>query len=205
MNRTPSLELTVLKQLKIPVLSQDEKWLEIIGAHMNDDMRVLVARQSALVQEEKKSVNQLIQLKRQKKEALSQLLALTAQLQRKNEDAENQAERIKTLLERINEEIDHLQFKIETTPSEINKLNIELLEETISLGYDKLLVDNEKIGVLNIKIQKLRNELLTMNEEKFALEDSTSAVGQFLHSLLGKELSDELDSSYRLTEKDYIL
>lgn len=205
MKKVPMLDSEILKQLNIPVLSQDEKWLVIMETHMDDEFQTLVTRQSTLMVEERQGGHQLIQLKRQKREALSQLLGLTAQLQRNSEEAESQAERIKTVLERINEEIDDLQFRLEAIPSEVQKLNIELLEETIVLGYDELLADHKKIAVLNLKIEKLRNELLAKNEEKFELEDNASAMGQLLHSLLGKELSDDLDAQYRLSDKEYIL
>lgn len=205
MNQSPSFDVSILRQLKIQILSQDDKWLDTIGPHMNEDMRILVTRQTALIQEEKQSINQLIQLKRQKKEALKQLLGLTAQLQKNDGDAESQAERIKSLLERINQEVDYLQYRVETVPSEIQKLNLELLEETITLGYYELSADRERISILNLKIQKLRSELLAMNEQKFELEDNASDMGQFLHSLLGKELSDVLDAQYNLNDEEYVL
>lgn len=205
MNQSPSLDVSTLRQLKIQVLSQDEKWLDTIGPRMNEDMRILVTRQTALVQEEKQSINQLIQLKRQKKEALKQLLGLTDQLQKNDMGAESQAERIKSLLERINQEVDYLQYRVETVPSEIQKLNLELLEETITLGYYELSADRERISILNLKIQKLRGELLVMNEQKFKLEDNASYMGQYLHSLLGKELSDVLDAQYDLNDEEYVL
>jgi len=205
MKQLPELTVENLKQLKLPVLSEDERWLETMGPYMNEDLRILITRQSALLQEQRQSVNHLIQLKRQKKEALSQLLNLTAQLQRNNEEAESRAERLKAVLERINEEMDHLQFRVEITPVEVQKLNLALLEETIMLGYDKLLSDHKRIATLSLKIDKLRRELLAMNEEKFELEDSATGIGHFLHSLLGKELSDEMDAHYRLSDEEYVL
>lgn len=205
MNQTPNPILGDLRQLKLPALSENDKWLEIMGPYMNDELRILVTRQSALLLEQRQSANHLIQLKRQKKEVLGQLLQLTAQLQRKNGDAENQADRLKNVLERINEEIDHLQFRVEIVPAETQKLNLELVEETVSVGYDQLLTDQKKITVLSRKIEALRSELLAMNEEKFALEDNISSVGQFLHSLLGKELSDALDSHHLVNDEVRVL
>ncbi len=205
MNKPPLLNAQTLKWLKIPVLSQDEKWLEIIGPYMNEDMQILVKRQSVLIQEETQGSNKLIQLKRQKKEALSQLLGLTDQLQRNNHEAEGQADRIKVVLERIKDEIDQLEYVLETAPAEVQKLNVALLEETIGLGYEKLLADRESITMLNMKIQKLRSELLALNEEKFTLEDEATAVGQYMHALLGRELSNEMDVHYHLSDEELIL
>lgn len=205
MNQTRTLSIEELRHLKIPVLSENEKWLETMGPYMNEEMHLLVNRQAALLAEQRQGTHHLIQLKRQKKEVLSQLLGLTAQLQRNNEDAGGQAERLKALLERINEEIDYLQFRVEMAPGEAQKLNFELLEETIAIGYEQLLTDHKKIAVLSKKIEVLRSQLLAMNEEKFALEDNASAIGQYLHSLLGKELSDDMDSRYRLNNEEYVL
>lgn len=205
MKQTPSPNFDDLRQLKLPVLSENDKWLEIMGPYMNDELRILVTRQSVLLLEKRQNANHLIQLKRQKKEVLGQLLQLTALLQRKNEEAENQADRLKAVLERINEEIDHLQFRVEIVPAETQKLNLELVEETVTVGYDQLLTDQKKITVLSRKIEALRSELLAMNEEKFALEDNASAMGQFLHSLLGKELSDALDSHYLVNDEVRVL
>ncbi len=204
MKQIPELTVGNLKQLKLPVLSEDEKWLEAMGPYMNEELRILMTRQSALLLEQRQGLNHLIQLKRQKKETLSQLLNLTAQLQRNNEEAENQAERLKALLEKINEEIDHVQFRVEIAPMEVQKLNLALLEETVMLGYDQLLSEHKKIGILSLKIEKHRRELLAMNEEKFELEDRITGMGHFLHSLLGKELSDEMDAYYRLSDEEYI-
>lgn len=204
MKQIPELTAGNLKQLKLPVLSEDEKWLETMGPYMNEELRILMTRQSALLLEQRQGVNHLIQLKRQKKETLSQLLNLTAQLQRNNEEAENQAERLKALLGKINEEIDHVQFRVEIAPMEVQKLNLALLEETVMLGYDQLLSEHKKIAILSLKIEKHRRELLAMNEEKFELEDRITGMGHFLHSLLGKELSDEMDAHYRLSDEEYI-
>lgn len=205
MDHEPRIETERLKRIKLPILSQDEKWLEIMGPHLHEDMRILMARQTALIQEERQAGNQLIELKRQKKEALAQLLALSDQLQRMTPEAEHQACRLKALLDRINEEMDHLQYKLDTAPSEIRSLNLALMQETIAQGYGLLLEDHRQMAVLNLKIQKLRQELLSMNEEKFALEDKAADMGQYLHALLGKELSDELDVHYGLNDEEYVL
>lgn len=196
MDRNRILDEKTLRQLNAPVLCQDEKWLEIMGPDMSETLRDLVARQAVLIEEDKMAGHHLVELKRQKRNTLSQILSLSESLQKNDEEAEIQARRLKALLERINDEIDQIQYKIETSPVEIRKINSELLEESIPLGYDRLLKGNERIRQLDLAIQKLRSELLALNEEKFLLEDQASAIGQYLHSLLGKELSDELDARY---------
>lgn len=204
MKKDLMLDEKILRQLKVPTLSLDEKWLEIISPLMNDELRLLIARQSALIEEEKTAGHQLVELKRQKRSTLSQILSLSEQLQKNDAEAEGQAERLKALLELINDEIDKIQFKVETAPADIKKLNAELLEESIPLGYDRLLKDHERIRELDQKIQQLRSELLMLNEEKFVLEDQSSAMGQYLHSLLGKELSDELDARYMKSSEERV-
>lgn len=201
MAQQPALDYTELRQLRLPPLSQDERWLEIMAPVMNDDLKVLAARQSALVQEERQCGRHLIQLKVQKKEVLGQLLELSGQLQRNDPEAQGKAERHKALLERINEEIDHLQFKAETAPAEIQKLNAALLGETVELGYGKLLKDIERIEALTRKIQRLRSELLALNEEKFTIEEGSEALDQYLHAILGKSLSDRMDTHYGISRE----
>lgn len=196
MKKNMLLDEKALKQLNAPILCQDEKWLEIMNGEMTENLRLLIARQSALIEEDKAAGHHLVELKRQKRNTLSQLLGLSDGLQRNNEEAENLAKRLKNLLERINDEIDQIQYKMETTPGEIRTINCEILEESIALGYDRLLKDHERIRVLEGKIQTLRNELLALNDEKFMLEDQVSAMGHYLHALLGKELSDQLDARF---------
>ncbi len=198
------LDERTLRQIKAPTLCHDEKWLEIMAPYMKDTIGMLVERQKALIEEERQAGRHLMELKRQKRSALSQLLDLAGRLQENDSEAESQAERLKVFLERVNDEMDQIQYKVETAPAEIRRLNTELLEESIPLGYDKLLKDHERIHELDETIQKLRSELLAMNEEKFALEDRASAMGQYLHSLLGKELSDELDARFMLDTEERI-
>ncbi len=196
MSKSMLLDEKALRQLNAPILCQDEKWLEIMNADMTENLRAGIARQSALIEEDKAAGHHLVELKRQKRNTLSQLLGLSEGLQQNSEEAENLARRLKNLLERINDEIEQIQYKMETSPGEIRKINGEILEESIALGYDRLLKDHKRIRELEGKIQKLRNELLALNDEKFMLEDQASAMGQYLHSLLGKELSDELDARF---------
>lgn len=196
MNNSMLLDEKTLRQLNVPVLSQDEKWLEIMGSDMSETLRNLVVRQSALIDEDKMAGHHLVELKRQKRSTLAQILGLSEGLQKNDEEAERQACRLKTLLEKINDEIDQIQYKMETAPGEIKQINGEILEESISLGYDRLLKGHVRIQELDLKIQKLRSELMSLNEERFLLEEQASDVGQYFHSLLGKELSDELDARY---------
>lgn len=201
MKQIPELTVANLKQLKLPALCEDDKWLAMMGPLMDEELRILMTRQAELLHDQRQSVNHIIELKRQKKETLSQLLGLTAQLQRNDEAAAGHAERLKAILERINEEMDHLQFRVEIAPSEVQKLNLELLEETVARGYGQLLEDRKKINALNKKTEELRRMLMAMNEEKFMLEDNAAAMGHFLHALLGKELSDQMDGHYHLNEE----
>lgn len=198
MFQMPELDLAELKKLKLPVLSLDEKWLEAMNALINEDLKVLMARQIAMAQEEKTARHQLLELGRQKKEILSKLLEQSALIQRNDKDAIAHAERSKAILEKINEELDAIQFKIEIAPTELQKLNSEIIKETISLAYAKILAEKARIDILNTEIQRLRAELLVRNEEKFDLEDSVENLGQFMHSLLGKELSDRMDEHFQL-------
>lgn len=191
-----------LKQRKLPPLCEDSRWLEVMGPMMSDELRVLLVRQEAVLQEERQSARHLIQLRMQKKEVLAQLLELSGQLQRHDPEAQSRAERSKALLERINEEMDHLQFRTEAAPREIQKLNGELLAETVALGYRHLLSEQERTADLGRRIQALRRELLALNEEKYAAEDAAAALGQLLHALLGKELSDRMDARYGLERRD---
>lgn len=190
------LDPKVLRNKSIPILCNDEKWQKFSALFSDEDLEEIAQRQLEMVKEEKEAQYLLVQLMRSKREVLNELLGLTEELQKQKPEADQKADRLKSVLERINDEVDKTQFVTENSPKEINGLNMEMLELTARLAYDKLTEDWERIEQAKIQIDALRAQLKVLYEERFSLEETATELLQYIHSLLGKEQADLLDSRY---------
>ena len=90
-------------------------------------------------------------------------------------------------------EIDELTFKSETLPSEVRKLNLLLLEETLKFGYKDIAEAEENLEEIERVLVGLRKKLRVTIKEKYDYEEKRNEIYKFLHNTLGPDEVDKLD------------
>lgn len=186
---------------RVPLLIDDKKWLQLVKDSLPEVSRQydeLVKLNNRLTEIE----GELIGLKREKKRLLHNIIKVTDGHQEGQIEDEGQVDEMKGRIHEINDEIDQLQYESELLPTAIKKLNREIGIVSVRWMYELLKAGKERTEVLDLEIKTLREKLGSMYEEKFSLEAKNNEMYQYVHHLLGKEITEQLDGFYKGEEKD---
>jgi uncharacterized coiled-coil DUF342 family protein len=186
---------------RVPLLLDDEKWLSIVLTslpELNESYDELVKLNHRYIEIDA----QTIELKREKKRLLHEIIALTDDHQEGKVDDSGQIDIIKNRIHEINDLVDELKYEAEGLPWKIKVLNKEMGIISISWMYETLKVSKDRVMTLNDEIKVLRKTLGNMYEEKFSLEAKNTQMYQYVHGLLGKEITDQLDAMYIVKDEE---
>ncbi|WP_432666000.1 hypothetical protein R9X47_06830 [Wukongibacter baidiensis] len=197
MARQIDLDEKIIKRKKIPILIKDNAWQSLYKENQTKNMKSLAKKLEELIHEEKESMRQLKDANKQKKVLMNKVLKLSDEANSNdNSTALIKLENTKQRILEVNDKIDELQFRLEMLPKEIYDINFELLKETVYESYEDIIEGKERVGHLDIEIQKLRKVLGKMWEEKFTKEKRINDLYVYLHGTLGHEETDKLDREF---------
>jgi len=183
-------------------LTQNEKWQESHALFVSEETRALAEQLDALIEEEQQAHYKYIELQKLKRELLGEILTQSDIVQGGSDQKEEVLlEEKKDLLEKINDEMDLCQFTSENAPKEIDKINFELLDESVFMGYTRLAGEKKRLAEIDVVVQELRQQLAKLYEEKFALVETSNVLNHCLHALLGKEESDRVDAIFEIASE----
>jgi DNA repair exonuclease SbcCD ATPase subunit len=185
----------IVKSGDFPVLVKDAEWNRMTSGIRNRKMSQLIDEIKRQMADLEKTKKNLLTLKATKKKLTQEILTYSYLV---NEGAEN-LEKLDRLevernhLKKASLELENEQRKLEEIPSKINKLNLELLEETANQVYVSLIEFDKKNKKIEEKVSHLRNELNLLREEKEMMEKQLESWYSFLHHLVGPHEMEKLD------------
>lgn len=188
------IDENIIKKNRVPILTKDRVWKDIIGANTSKSIQSLSNRLEELLEEEKKLKIQLKDNKQQKTKLMNKIIHLSNLLNSKGqENVLPEMERCKEEIEKINEAIDVIMEKLEEYPKEIEKINLALLKETIIIVYSDINTSQNRLFTVKDEIDELRAKLNSLREEKDLLEEKIELLYSFLHTVVGHEEMEKLD------------
>ncbi|MBB6218795.1 putative nucleic acid-binding Zn-ribbon protein [Anaerosolibacter carboniphilus] len=197
MAKEMDLEEKIVRRNKIPILPFDQEWKENFGIHQTKTMEEISKEIMEKVNEEKQGEHQIQRFRKKKKQLMNKILELSNEANTSNNDqALVQLESAKDEILRINDQLDELQYQQEILPKEIEKLNFDLLKETIALAYEDIKEGSERSKTVMEEILELRKQLTEKWDEKISLENRVNSLYSYLHNTLGHEETDKLDRMF---------
>ncbi len=197
MERQIEIDKMIIKRKKIPVLIKDNAWESLFKENQTEEMKELSNKLEELIIEEREVEKELKETHRRKKILMNKVLKLSDEANSNNDKvALAKLEDTKDRILEVNDKIDELQFRLEMLPKEIHDTNFELLKETVAISYEDITEGRERVGHLDVEIQKLRKVLGKMWEEKFTREKRINDLYLYLHGTLGHEETDKLDKEF---------
>lgn len=197
MERQIEIDKMIIKRKKIPVLIKDNAWESLFKENQTEKMKELSNKLEELIIEEREVEKELKETHRRKKILMNKVLKLSDEANSNNDKvALAKLENTKDRILEVNDKLDELQFRLEMLPKEIHDTNFELLKETVAISYEDITEGRERVGHLDVEIQKLRKILGKMWEEKFTKEKRINDLYLYLHGTLGHEETDKLDKEF---------
>ena len=185
----------LLAKTKVPILILDHTWLKnFVERETNEIVKDLEKRLLDLLKETSHLTERLKELDRNKKNHLHEIITLTTEAYEKNNTvAKERINELQEMVLNINKELQETEKTLNGLPEELETTNITLLEETVNSCYEKMMVGNERLSVINPQVENLREQLKTLVGEKAVLEEEVSKSYTLLHSLVGKEIIELID------------
>ncbi|MDF2548717.1 MAG: hypothetical protein K0R93_3615 [Anaerosolibacter sp.] len=197
MAKEMNLEEKIIRRNKIPILPFDQEWKENFEMHQTKNMEKISKEIVEKVNEEKQGEQHIKGYRKKKKLLMDKILELSNEANTTNNgQALIQLETAKDEILRINDSLDELQYQQEILPKEIEKLNFQLLKETIALAYEDIKAGSERSNKVMAEIIELRKQLTEKWDEKIQLENRVNGLYSYLHNTLGHEETDKLDRAF---------
>jgi seryl-tRNA synthetase len=171
-----------------------EALLKIKGLIWTDDLTVLVEGIAAEEKELESLQVQLLGLNRDKKKCYKKLLELSLELQNGNESVKSPLESCKKELENLTESIENLEYKRDLFPLSVKAIENTLFQRVIETVYETLYDSQLEQQQVVAEIDEIRNVLKAKWAHKFDLDAKLISLDGYLHSVLGKDELDVLDS-----------
>lgn len=191
------IDESIIKKKQIPILIKDKQWKNIIGDTKNKNIRSLSKELEELVIRERDLRKKLAKYNQEKRKLMNKILHLSDLLNTKGqEEVLPELERCKEEINQVNQDIDRVMESIEVYPREIQKLNLSLLKETIKIAYKDMITNNDELLVVNEEMDKLRERLGYLRDEKIVLEEKVQGLYSFLHAIVGHEEMEKLDVQF---------
>lgn len=184
-----------LQNKNVPLLTLDEKWLEIFPEHLQSDaIRAIVSQLNDLLKKQGKQTEQIKGLKRYKSQMMQEIVqnmevddTPIGRLKQKKLD-KNQ----KKILE-LNEQLQETEDSLSDLPYQIRQVNAQLMLESTRVCYERFRVNQGKMQEIDGEIADLREKLKIKVLEKQQREMQDEKMYAYLHSILGVQLMEELD------------
>lgn len=188
------IDLSSFSKSTVPLLIENEIWIKLFNDVDDKEIVNLKQELSFLVNKSREVRSKLVIKRNDKRRLISKVLTLSEKVNN-NELVEgiDLLEDYKNEIEKINDEIDDLTFQSETVPSEVRRINLKLLEETIKFGYKDIIEAQENLDKIETLLVNLRKKLRTTIKEKYDYEEKRNEIYKFLHNTLGPDDVDKLD------------
>ncbi len=191
------LETIQLKKQKMPIITLDNSWHQLITEIKTPEISVLEKELNTLLKEQGKLNTDYVEYTRLKKEMLDSILELTPEaFDLKSESAIKKIEDQQKMILKINEKLENIEPRVDAIPEEIQTVNSALVDESVRLCYGHINTNKQKSNVLDEEIQIIRSTLMKKTEEKKTYDKTAEQLYRYLHQLVGPNFIEKLDKMY---------
>lgn len=197
--RNEAIQFTekIMKRGKVPILIYDQNWKKIFSDGMPRSIEGLSNRLKELIADENDARKKLKTDRERKRILMNKIIHLSDRLNSNGDEAlALDIENSKKEIEILNEEIEKTYESLEFFPGIIANANVELLKETTTIAYSEINSTEARLSVLDKEIAVLREKLGQLWDEKEGLETRAQSIYTLLHSILGREELEKLDTRF---------
>ncbi len=196
MSRKEDVFIPALKGKKIPVISLDNKWYRLMnGLEKTTRMQKLEDELKGLLKRQGKVNTETKALRKRKKLLMDNIVGGMDAA-----DAKEQEE-YKKQIEECNHKLAEYQDEMKDLPAQIDKVNFDLMVETMQVCYEAIQENSEKITEIADWINNIRIELKKNVVRKQQYELLNQNVYSYMHDIFGAEVIDIFDMAYNPAEK----
>ena len=202
MSRKEDVCVPALQKTKVPILTLDHKWHKLFSAAdatpeilaLEEELNELLKRQGKLNTESK-------EIKKLKMKLMEEIVPMVNELeQHPSSSLEKKIETNKRLINECNEKLESYQDELLDLPRDIDKVNYELMLQTMEVCYEKLQENTADIEETSEWVNQVRVELKKRMVRKMEKEQQNHELYSYMHAIFGADVIDIFDMKYNPEE-----
>ena len=189
-----------LEGKRVPVLTLDSKWYRLLDELGRKAVREDENRLNELLRAQGKINSQIKDLKKVKKKLMDEIVPMVDEAELRPE-LEQQIAKNKELIEQCNQKMDDLKDSLLDYPAEIQRVNHELMLETMAYCYESIQENTAGIEEIEKWVTDIRIELKKRLIRKQEMEQKNHEIYSYMQDIFGAEVLDLFDRTYNPQEK----
>jgi len=186
-----------LQGKNIPVLTLDHKWYRLLDEFSKKELQGLSEQLNDLLKRQGKINTESKEIRKLKKKLMGEIVPLVNEMEATGDKKlEKRIEQNKNLIEDCNEKLDAYQDEMKELPSEIEKVNRQLMVGTMECCYKTMQSNNKEIKEIDAWVSEIRIELKKRLVEKQEMEQKNQQIYAYMHDVFGAEVLDLFDMTY---------
>lgn len=198
MSRKDEIYSPALKEKKIPILTLDNKWHRLFTqTNPNKTILRLEEELNDLLKKQGKATTESKDIKRLKKKLMQEIVEnAEGTAEGNNQKALKKMEDNKRLINECNERLTMYEDQLIELPGEIDRVNRELMLQTMDICYDTLKTNETEIEETAKWIAAIRVELKKRLIRKQEMEQMNQELYSYMHDIFGAEVIEIFDMKY---------
>ncbi|MBO4376718.1 MAG: hypothetical protein J5811_05410 [Lachnospiraceae bacterium] len=185
---------------KLPILTLDNKWHRLFTqAEQNEQINKLADKLNELLMRQGKLNTESKELKVIKKRLLDEIVSNQSDMSgNPDKKAQKKLDENKRLIDEANEKLEEYADELRFLPSEIDKVNYDLMLATMDACYDYLSDNAKEVKDIDAWISAMRIELKKNIIKKQAKEAKNKEMYSYMHDIFGASVIELFDMKYDL-------
>ena len=198
MSRKYEIYSPALKEKKIPILTLDNKWHRLFTqTNPNKTILRLEEELNDLLKKQGKATTESKDIKRLKKKLMQEIVEnAEGTAEGNNQKALKKMEDNKRLINECNERLTMYEDQLIELPGEIDRVNRELMLQTMDICYDTLKTNETEIEETAKWVAAIRVELKKRLIRKQEMEQMNQELYSYMHDIFGAEVIEIFDMKY---------
>ena len=198
MSRKDEIYSPALKEKKIPILTRDNKWHRLFTqTNPNKTILRLEEELNDLLKKQGKATTESKDIKRLKKKLMQEIVEnAEGTAEGNNQKALKKMEDNKRLINECNERLTMYEDQLIELPGEIDRVNRELMLQTMDICYDTLKTNETEIEETAKWVAAIRVELKKRLIRKQEMEQMNQELYSYMHDIFGAEVIEIFDMKY---------
>ena len=198
MSRKDEIYSPALKEKKIPILTLDNKWHRLFTqTNPNKTILRLEEELNDLLKKQGKATTESKDIKRLKKKLMQEIVEnAEGTAEGNNQKALKKMEDNKRLINECNERLTMYEDQLIELPGEIDRVNRELMLQTMDICYDTLKTNETEIEETAKWVAAIRVELKKRLIRKQEMEQMNQELYSYMHSIFGVDVINLFDGEY---------
>ena len=205
MSRKDEIYSPALKEKKIPILTLDNKWHRLFTqTNPNKTILRLEEELNDLLKKQGKATTESKDIKRLKKKLMQEIVEnAEGTAEGNDEKALKKMEDNKRLINECNERLTMYEDQLIELPREIDRVNRELMLQTMDSCYDTLKANEAEIEETAKWVAAIRIELKKRLIRKQEMEQMNQELYSYMHDIFGAEVIEIFDMKYEKENPDH--